>query len=174
MNRSTLRNTIFSLLILLAAVAAFSFSAYFIKHKEQVLHGQIETLAKERQQDRFYADLQNVYEDSQEKRTALDTHLLMNEGSSIDILTWIEGQAPGAGVSLETNNLQKITDKETKSDWVEVSFTFSGERANVERFISVLERLPYVSHLTSLSFGARASNNWEATATVRILLFKPS
>ncbi|MEN9920842.1 MAG: hypothetical protein RL538_735, partial [Candidatus Parcubacteria bacterium] len=118
MNRSTLRNTIFSFLILLGAVAVFSLSVYFVHHKERVLHGQIETLAKQQQQDRFYSDLQNIYEGSKEKRTTLDGHLLLSEGSSIDILTWIEDQAPRAGVSLETNNLQKITDKDTKSDWV--------------------------------------------------------
>lgn len=173
MNRSTFRNTILALLIFVAAIAAFSFSVYFVKHKEQVLHGQIETLAKERQQDQFYSELQNVYEESKDKRGALDRYLLTQEGASIDILTWVEAQAPRVGVSLETNNLQKVNDKDTKTDWVEVSFVFSGERASVERFITVLEHLPYVSYLTSLTYGAQAEGGWEATATVRILLFKP-
>jgi hypothetical protein len=172
MSKTSQRTLIISVLLLIFALAAFVSSVYFIKHKEQALKVQLETLAKERQQQQHYFDIANIHEASIGDRELLSTYLLNNEGESIDILTRIEGLAPQVGVSLETKNLQKITDKESKADWIEVSFVFSGERDNVERFVAVLEHLPYVSHITSLGLSARASNDWEAQATLRILLFK--
>jgi hypothetical protein len=172
MSRTSLRTLVITSLLLLGVLAAFSGSIYLIKHKEQVLKMQLETLAKERQQQQYYFDVEKIYEDSTEDRQLLKTHLLASEGESIDILTRIESMAPQVGVILETKNLKKVNDKESKSDWVEVAFVFSGERDDVERFVAVLEHLPYVSHLTALNLSARSSNDWEAQATLRILLFK--
>lgn len=172
MTRSTTRNLIITSIILLVAMAAFLYSAYFLKTKEQALQSQLATLQKEQQQESLYFRLEKTAADSKNKREELRAPLLDQESESIEVLTWIEGLAPQAGVSLETKNLQKITDKETKTDWIEVSFVFSGDQANVERFVGILEHIPYLSYVTSLSMSARSSSNWEAVATLRILLFK--
>ncbi|MBP6924678.1 MAG: hypothetical protein KBC62_04490 [Candidatus Pacebacteria bacterium] len=174
MTRSTIRNLIITSVLLLVAVAAFFYSAYFLKTKELALQSQLATLQKEQQQESLYFRLEKLAIDSKDKREQLRTPLLDQESESIEVLTWIEGLAPQAGVSLETKNLQKISDKETKTDWIEIAFVFSGSQANVERFVNILEHMPYLSYMTSLNMSARPNATWEATATLRILLFKAS
>ena len=172
MTRTTTRNLTVASVILFLAIAAFSYAAYFLKTKEQTLQGQLSTLQKEQAQESLYFRLEKLAINSKEKREQLRAPLLDQESESIEVLTWIEGLAPKTGVTLETKNLLKVTDKETKTDWIEVSFAFSGKEANVERFIGILENIPYLSYVTSVTMSARPDDNWEATATLRILLFK--
>lgn len=174
MSPSTKRNLIIVASALLVATAVFSYAGYFLMQKEQTLRTQLETLEKEQEQESLYFRLEKLAIDSKTERELLREPLLIEESDSIEVLTWIEGFAPESGVLLETKNLQKITDKETKTDWIEVSFVFSGNQNEVEKFVGILEHLPYLSYVTSLSMSARASDNWEATATLRILLFKAS
>lgn len=154
------------------ALAGYLYAGYFLKNKEQALRGQIEALTKQQQQESLYFRLEKLAVDSKERREALRAPLLDQESKSIEVLTWIESLAPQNGITLETKNLQKVTDKETKTDWIEVSFVFSGTEERVERFIAILEHIPYLSYVTSLSMAAQSGGNWEATATLRILLFK--
>lgn len=174
MNRSTIRNLIIVSTVLLVAVAGSLYAGYFLKTKELNLQNQLSTLAKEQQQENLYFRLEKLAIDSKDKRERLRAPLLDQESKSIEVLTWIEGLAPETGVKLETKNLQKITDKETKTDWIEVTFAFSGNQTNIERFVGILENLPYLSYLTSLNMSAKSDSEWEATATLRILLFKAS
>lgn len=172
MSQLTIRNLIICATLLAVTLGTFLFAIYFLKGEEKTLRSQMETLEKERQQDSFYFELEKISENSRPDREVLDQYLLKEEGQSIDVLTWIETRAPKAGVTLETKSLQKISDKEAKTDWIEVSFAFSGTREDVEDFVKVLENLPYTSHLTDLTLIARSSTNWEAQTTLRILLFK--
>lgn len=171
-SRSTARNLIVMIAVLMAALAVFLYAGYFLKNKEQTLGTQLETLKKEQQQEAMYFKLEKLAIDSKAKREELHAPLMDQESKSIEVLTWIEGLAPRSGVSLETKNLQKVTDKESKTDWIEVTLVFSGTQNNVERFLAILEHIPYLSYVTSLNMTARSSDNWEATATLRILLFK--
>ena len=171
MSRTTLSTLTFSLVCLAVVVAGFAFMLYKVHSKELILQTQLNTLSEvTRREDSFYK-LQRLAEESKGDRELLSTHFVKQESDSITVLNWIEGLAPQAGVYLETKGLQKITEAETNTDWIEASFTFSGERAEVERFIAILERLPYLSYITSVSQTARSSNNWEAKVTLRVYLF---
>ena len=171
MSKSTIRNFILSTLCLLCAIGGFSFMVWEVGDKEQVLQVQLQTLNEEIARQNSFYKLQKLAEESSSDRDHLATYFLKEESDSIDVLNWIEGMAPQAHVNLQTKNLQKITDKDAKTDWIEVSFSFSGEQENVERFVAVLERLPYLSYVTSLSMSAQSSDNWEALVTLRVYIF---
>lgn len=171
MNKVTIRNLILSSLCLLLAIGSFSFVVFQVKNKEQDLQNQFQTLNDENLRETSFHKLQKTAEDSISDRNLLTTYFLKQESDSIDVLNWIEGTAPKANVKLQTKSLQKITDKDTKADWIEVSFVFSGEQKNVERFVATLERLPYLSYITSLTMSARSSNDWEALVTLRVYIF---
>lgn len=172
MSKATSRNLIIVSVAVLLASGVFVYAGYFLKSKEQTLQNQLTALQKEQQQESLYFKLEKLAIDSAPKRELLRAPLLDQESESIEVLTWIEELAPKIGVSLETKNLVKVTDKETKTDWIEVSFAFSGTQEDVERFVKILEHIPYLSYLTTLSMSARSSTNWEANTTLRILLFK--
>ena len=172
MNTATIRNLILASLSLLVVVGCFSFAVIKIKNKEGELRGQFQTLNEENLRENSFYQLQKTAEESKKDREQLATYFLKQESDSINVLNWIEGMAPKANVLLETKSLQKVTDKETKTNWIEVAFIFSGEQDNVERFVGILERLPYLSYITSFSMKAREVGDWEAAVTLRIYLFK--
>jgi hypothetical protein len=171
MSRFTTRNLIIVSVALVAAIAVFVYAGFFLMKKEETLRTQLETVKKEQQQESLYFRLEKLAIDSKAERELLRAPLLTQESDSIEVLTWIESLAPRSGVSLETKNLQKINDKETKTDWIEITFAFSGDEDDVERFVGVLEHLPYLSYVTSLAM-TESGGEWKATATLRILLFK--
>ena len=172
MTRATIRNLILSSLCLLAAAGGFVYMVYHLHAKERLLQTQLGTLNQELAREDSFYKLQHQAEESAADRELLKAHFLGQESESIDVLNWIEETAPKANVFIETKGLQKITEKETQTDWIEASFAISGERADVERFVAVLERLPYLSYVTSLSLNARASDNWEALVTLRVYTLK--
>lgn len=150
---------------------AFLFMVYQIRDKEMVLQEQLDSLNEELARGDSFYKLQKVSEESASDRERLNKYFLHQDSDSIDVLNWFEAAAPKAHVALQVKNLQKISDKDTKSDWVEVSLAFSGERADVERFVAILEHLPYLSYITTLSMTARSSTNWEAQVTMRVYIY---
>jgi hypothetical protein len=171
MNKISLRNLILSSLVLLVAVGGFSFMVFKINSKEQELQNQFQTLNDENVRENSFHKLQKTAEMSTSDREDLAKYFLKQESDSIDVLNWIEGAAPKARVNLQTKSLQKVSDKETKADWIEVSFVFTGEQHDVERFVGILERLPYLSYITSLSLSGRSSGDWQALVTLRVYIF---
>lgn len=171
MSRSTIRTLILSMLSLLIAVGSYTGMAYVVHKKERTLQEQLSTLNDELAREDSFYKLQRLFDDSKQDRELLRSHFLGQESDSIDVLNWIEDAAPKAGVNLETKGLQKITEKDTKNELIEASFSFSGRREDVERFASILEKLPYLSYITSLSLTARSSDNWEALVTLRVYIY---
>lgn len=172
MHTATIRNFILSFLALVLVAGCFSYGVVIIKRKEQELKTQHQTLSEENLRENSFYKLQKTAEESETDRNVLDTYFIKQESDSINVLNWIEATAPKANVRLDTEStsLNKISEKETKTNWIEIKLIFSGERNNVERFVGILERLPYLSYITSLSMGARAIGDWEASVTLRIYL----
>jgi hypothetical protein len=171
MNKATFRNLILASLGVLLAAGGFSFMVFKINSKEQELQGQVQALNDETVRENAFYKLQKTAEESVADRDRLAKYFLKQESDSIDVLNWVEGMAPRARVELQTKSLQKVSDKDTKTDWIEVSFAFTGEQHDVERFVSVLERLPYLSYITSLSLTGRPGENWQALVTLRVYIF---
>jgi septation ring formation regulator EzrA len=174
MSRSTTRNLIIVLVALVLVTAAFVVSGYFLLQKEHTLRTQLEVLKKDQEQESLLLRLEKTALDSKSKREDLRKPLL-KQGSEIGgVLPWIEERAEENSIEFKTDTLREVVDKEARTEWVEAPVTFSGSEEDVERFIAILENLPYLSHFTSLTMTARSSTNWEVKGTLRILLFKPS
>jgi hypothetical protein len=171
MSKTTIRNLILASLSLLIAIGGFSFIVFKINSKEQELQSQFKTLNDENVRENSFHKLQKTAEESVTDRDRLAKYFLKQESDSIDVLNWVESMAPKARVTLQTKSLQKVSDKDTKTDWIEVAFVFSGEQKDVERFVGILERLPYLSYITSLSLNGRSSGDWQALVTLRVYIF---
>lgn len=168
MNKASTRNLILACLLLSAAVAVFGVMAYQVQAQGEKLNEQIETLRIQQTQEASHFQLRRQAEDTVEEREALQEYFLTQESESIDFLNDIETLAPQAGVELKTSALEAITDKNDESEWIQVTFTFLGERVSVQRFIKILENVPYVSRLTSVNMSRESSTLWKAEVTMRI------
>jgi len=168
MTRLTIRNLILATLFLISMIGGFLFMLSRISAEGTLLREQVAAMNAEQAQRDALNRLERMADESTDDRASLVSHFLQQESDSINFLNQIESLAPSAGVSLQTDSLQKITDPETSSTWIEVGFTFSGSKENVQKFVSVLEHVPYLSHITSLKLAARSSTNWQARVTMRV------
>ena len=170
MGRTTLRHLIISSLTMLAGIGLLSVMVYVVFQKEQLLQEQRLAVHKELLQEDTLRKLQHTAENSKADRDTLTHYFIHKESDSIDVLTLVEGMAPKAGIALETKGLQKVTDKDTKTDWIEINFDFSGKRPDVERFMAILERLPYLSYVTSVNLNQQNPDYWRALVTLRVYI----
>lgn len=170
MSRLTLKHFTVSTALLLFSIALCGLAVYEIIDNGQTLKEQVTVLAAEQAQENSYYRLQKINEDSKAERDHLGTYFLKQSSDSIDFLNTVEDLAPQTGVNLKTEMLEDILDKKTGTKWIEVKFSFSGTQADVERFVKILERLPYFSQITSVSFKARALDDWQANLTMRVFL----
>lgn len=169
MSPSTLRTLIIAIVLLVLGGGAFAFM--FIETTDQaiVLENQVETLAAQRAQESNYIRLQRLTEDTVSERARLSAYFLEREGDSIDFLSYVERLAPEAGVSLQTNDLESVTDSSGQR-WIDVSFSISGSEQRIITFIEILENLPYVARMDSLDLTARSQTQWQAQVGMRVMV----
>ena len=170
MSRLTIKHFVISTALLLFTISLCALAVYKIMANAQTLKQQVAVLAAEQAQENSYYRLQKINEDSKGEREHLGTYFLRQSSDSIDFLNKVEELAPRAGVDLKTEMLEDIADKNTGTKWINVKFSFSGTQADVERFVEILERLPYFSQVTSVSLKVRSLDNWQAQVTMRVFL----
>lgn len=167
MSRLTIRNLIIASLFLLVSLGAFGYMVKEIGKQGNLLSERVQALSKQRSQESSFYRLQKISEDSVKEREKLTAHFLQKESDSIDFLNQVESLAPEVGVNLKTENLKEIIDKNGKS-WIEVNFSFSGSKQRVQNFIDVLENLPYLSQVTSVSLSSGESAVWQAKVVMQV------
>lgn len=170
MSRLTVKHFIASGLLLIISISLCTLAVYKIIADGEMLKEQVTVLATEQAQENSYYRLQKINEDSKDERALLGSYFLRQSSDSIDFLNKVEELAPQAGVNLVTETLEDIADKKTGTKWIEVEFSFSGSQADVERFVQILERLPYYSQISSASLRARSLDNWQAEVTMKVFL----
>ena len=112
--------------------------------------------------------MQRIAIETAEDRAKLQSYFFIRESESIDFLNRVEAIAPQAGVTLETEGLKQVEGKEDGYVWIESQFSFSGSRDDVQRFVRILETLPYQLRLTNLEMSAQSSSLWEALVTIKV------
>lgn len=168
MSNGTKRTLLLALVLVLSSVACFGFMAYQVSVQGQVLKEQIVTLEAQRSQDASFHRLLRLADETAIDREQLQTYYLEREGDSIDFLSRVESTAPKAGVHLETNELSLVEEKGQEGAWVSASFTFSGDKQAVQRFVQILETLPYVQRLVNVTMKAQSPALWEAGVTMQV------
>lgn len=158
-----------AILFVLLSSAVFTITALRVVAQGELLTKQVTALAEQTAQESSYNRLLRLAEETTKEREELQTYFLEQEGDSIDFLYYVESViAPRAGVVLETNDLTVIKEEDSEEAWLNVSISFSGTRQAVQKFVQILETMPYVQHLTELQMSARSSSLWQADVTMQI------
>lgn len=168
MSKSAKRNFIIAVILIALSLGAFALMVYQINAQGAELETQLIALEEERAQEASFLRLQRIAEESIADREQVRSYFLEQESDSIDFLNLIEAIAPEAGVVLATDALGLIVDPSDQSQWIEATFSFSGSREEVERFIRILESVPYVSRVTSIEMNARSSTEWRASVIIQV------
>ncbi len=178
MSKKTLRNLIITSVLLLVSLIVFGYMLFQIEAQGDRLKDQIDTLGEEKAQETSFYNLQRTAQDSATDREMINSYFLRQEGSDdqsgddpIDLLTRIEALAPQTGVVLKNaEGLKEVTDKATGANWIELTLSFSGEEAAVDRFVKALEHMPYLLKITSLELSAQSSTLWGAKITMQVFV----
>jgi hypothetical protein len=168
MSNSTKRNICIAAVLFVFSVAGSGFMVYHVQQQSARLDEQITTLQKNRAQEQTYLRLQGQAEETQADRAQLQQYFLGQGSDSIEFLNLVERLAPQSQVQLTTNALQEITEPSSDAQWVEASFTFSGTRQAVDRFLQILETVPYVSRVTSVALSAQSGSGWQANVVMQV------
>jgi hypothetical protein len=168
MTKGTKTTITIALILFATSIVFFGLMVFQVERQGEQLGEQIATLEAERAQEDSFFRLKKIAEDTKNDRAKLDSYFLESENDSIDFLNFIEGLAPDYGVVLNTNSLEVVEDADTADRWIEVSFTFSGSRMQVDNFLIILENLPYVLRIDEYSMNKKSGAEWEANVSMRV------
>lgn len=170
MSKTTLRNLIISLAVFTVVVGVVMIVFFSVVKNSQILEEQIVAVAAQTQQEDALLRLQRIAQNSEAEREELASYFLLRESDSINFLSEIEAIAPTLSLGIETTSLVQVT--QDNKDWVQASFGVTGTRDNVQDFIQLLENIPYVSRVTSVSLNGTPAGNWKADVTVQVQLLQ--
>lgn len=168
MSPATIRNGVIALVLFCVAGGAFGAMVYWVFEKGDQLTEQIDTLQAQRSQESSRYRLLRQVDATISDRAQIASYFLFKESESIDFLNQVESLAPQVGVALETDGLELVEEKGDQHQWIKVSFSFSGSYDSVERFIKILETMPYVLELTSVNLQVLSSTEWQGEVTMRV------
>ncbi len=168
MSRITIRNFILSLILLLVVFGIVGYLYLMIGTKEKQLAEQLVAIKTQNDREQTSFRLEKIAKESAIEREEIKKYFLPQAGESITFLTQVESLAPENGVVLKTDSLEEGGNKETNEKWVTATFTFSGTRSSVERFITILENLPYLSQINSVQLIGKDGGGWEAKVTMQV------
>lgn len=168
MTKTTRTALIIALVGLLLAGAACTYLLLNIISKGDQLRVQIDALAAQNEQAAALLRLQRLAQETAAPREELESYFLLRESDSIAFLTEIETLAPKVGLALKTQSLKQVT--HDGANWIEVTFTVTGQRTDVDNFVQILEIIPYVSQIQSVTMNGRSPQAWEATITIYVHL----
>jgi hypothetical protein len=168
MSKRTLRNLIISASIFGVVVGVVLFAFFHVLNSSQTLEEQIAAVAAQTQQEETLLRLQRIAQNSVEEREELGSYFLLRESDSIAFLSEIEAIAPTVGIDLETTGLVQIT--QDNKNWIQATFSLTGSRDNVQRFVRILENIPYVSRITSVNMTGNTAGTWQADVVIQVQL----
>lgn len=168
MSKATKKIIIVALALLITSVILFGFMVYQVTGQGALLTQQIDILEQQAAEEASYDQLQKLAEESAEQRQMLQSYFLDSDGNGIDLLNSIEATAPQAGVTLVTESVELVVDEGDSSEWIQATFSFSADRSRVQNFIKVLETLPHVSRITTVSLKSSSQSMWDAVVVIQV------
>lgn len=170
MSKTSITNIIIALIITAAAGAVFFFVFQKVMNEGDRLAVQVEALATQRAQEDSFFKLKKVFEETKDDRSELQSFFLVQESGSIDFLNTVESLASKNGVTLKTSGIDLISDKEEGTEWIEFGFTVTGSRDRVQRYIEILENVPYVARLVSVDLKSLSKTEWQTNVKIKVML----
>lgn len=168
MSSPRLRLVGMTVVIFLVSLCVVFFMGREILSQSELLQAQVSTLQKDFDQQTQFNQLKRLIKDTEPERTTVAGYYLQSQSDSIDFLNYVEALGASAGVKLSTESAT-----ETERDGVElltVQYDVSGSQFGVERFVTLLESIPYVSELIALNFSRQSNNAWSAAITIEVVI----
>lgn len=172
MNTHTKHIFILSLILLAGAFAVCGLLIHEINTKGEKLEAYAAALTEKNAEETAFIRVNRLVQDTEEERAALNRAFFSDEGDSVSFLGDIESFADSVGLDLTTEGLDKIT--KDGSEYITMTFVYSGDERQVFSFTKYLENLPYHSSITAHSFTRGTGGLWDGSVTILISLKTPA
>lgn len=168
MTPKTKKIFIASLILAGATIGALIMAWYMILGQRDQLQKQVSILTENSAKQDSYSRIRKQLTETEEERASLAAAFFAAEGDSIAFLNEIESLAAMSNLKLETKALDKITEKETNETFIQMRFSYEGNKESVLTFSTLMETIPYYSRVTALSIEKMSDNNWSGEITIQI------
>lgn len=170
MSKGTKKIITIALLLILGSIMVFSFMAYEVIKQGEQLTNQTILLNKENAQADSYVRMHKLSLETTEERSLLKDYFLEREGSSIDFLNYVEALAEKTSVDLVTSKLSVVDSNKSNPRWIETTFSIETNRERIQKFIEILETVPYVSRITNIRMTSKQGDEWKAIVTMQVMV----
>lgn len=170
MNTTTKNTLLLSSFILLLSAGSCLFFVYKINDQGTKLDEYIKALDERQAQESSFIRISKLVLETEKERAAIASAFFSDEGDSITFLGEIESFAATIGLKLKTENLNKITGSDKKTEYITMTFVYSGDKEQVLNFNKLLENIPYHSQVESLSVSKGSTDEWESRLTLHIMI----
>ncbi len=166
----TKKNLSLALLLFLITGSVVVFLAFQINRVGAKLSIYTEALSEKNAQEAAFIKVNRLIQETEKERAILVSAFFSNEGASVSFLGDLETLASSIGLNLKTEGLDKISSVDKKTEYVTMTFVYSGEKKQVVGFTKLLEETPYHSSINSFSLTKKDRNTWEGKLTIQISL----
>ena len=167
MKQARRKRIVITSLVFVAAVAATVVFVREIIAQSALLEEHVTTLDNDQAQQTQLAQLKRSIAESEADRTRLTSFYLQTQSDSIDFLNYIEALASEQAITLTTTAVgEELRDQR---QLLTVQYEIVGSQAAVERFVQLLETIPFVSTVTSVRF-AGGGGSWQASVIIEVIV----
>lgn len=155
-------------IVFLGALVVTALFVREINSQKRLLTEQVTALLKDQEQQTLLNQTKKLISESESDREQLASYYLQSQSDSIDFLNYIEDLALSVGIALETKSPKEV---ERGGDTIlQVDYVVSGSRLRVDQFTKLLEKIPYLSEVTALSFSKNTAVEWQADVTIEVMI----
>lgn len=170
MNQVRLRYIAVAASVCVVSVVAYTLFVREVNQQAQLLEQQLEALTKDQEGEQRLIAVKKLISDTAGPREQVATYYLQSTSDSIVFLNYIEQLAGTNGINLETVRAVDVVQNEQTV--LQVSYRIQGPLAPIERFVALLEAIPYVSEMVSLVLQQQSAGQWQADVQLDVPILK--
>lgn len=170
MNQQRLQIIITTLVIFLVTLIVTGLFVREIVNQSALLNEQASAVQKDQEQQEQLNRLKRLALETASTRSDIESYYLQSLTDRIDFLNYIERLAATEGVVLETVTAPVI--KRDNKQLLAVQYELIGSRQQLEKFVSLLENVPFVSEVVALNLSKRTPVSWQAVVTMEIIVLE--
>ena len=168
MNTQTKKLLIASSVSLCITIGGCVFLLYQIVNQGALLQEHIKLLAARDAQEASYLRINRLVNETETDRKIINSAFFVDESDSISFLG--ESFATNIGLKLKTEELNKITSTDGKTEYITMTFLYTGNKALVKDFTTFLENVPYHAQIKSLNLKKGSDELWSGVLTIHITI----
>lgn len=141
-----------ALIVCALTVAALGYMLLRIHLAGNILAEHTRQFAGDRAQESAHLSVEKQLGETSVKRDALEGFVLGGSDDTVAFLSDIDRYAAGIGITLSTDTLEVVAQKNEPYDVLMVTISMDGSEAGVLRMLSLLEAWPYHGYLATATF----------------------